>query len=63
MIKQLWNIDITSIKFVTECEDIAHNRTWNLCILAGNNCSIEVVEKALRLAYFLAPSVLFFSLI
>lgn len=32
-------------------------------ILASNNCSIEVVERTLRLAYFLAPSVLFFSLI
>src|ERR671910_1886864 len=31
--------------------------------MAINNCSIEVVEKTLRLAYFLAPSVLFFSLI
>jgi uncharacterized membrane protein YjjP (DUF1212 family) len=31
--------------------------------MASNNCSIEVAEKTLKLAYFLAPSVLFFSLI
>ena len=31
--------------------------------MAINNCSIEVAEKTLKLAYFLAPSVLFFSLI
>ncbi len=45
-------------------EDISYNRrTWNLCILTGNNCSMEAAEKTLRRAYFLAPSVLFFSLI
>jgi hypothetical protein len=31
--------------------------------MASNNYSIEVAEKTLKLAYFLAPSVLFFSLI
>jgi hypothetical protein len=35
-----------------------------VCTLTGeNNCSIEVIEKTLMRAYFLAPSVLFFSLI
>ncbi len=55
---------LAGIKFVAECGRYVCNRIWNVCILAGNNnCSIEVIEKTLTRAYFLAPSVLFFSLI
>ena len=55
---------LAGIKFVAECGRYVRNRIWNLCILTGeNNCSIEVIEKTLMRAYFLAPSVLFFSLI
>ena len=44
--------NIAGIKFVTECGDIAGNRTQNLRILADNNCSIQVVEKTLRRLLF-----------
>ena len=54
---------LAGIKFVTKCGRYVPNRICNVCILTGDNYSIEVIEKTLRYAYFLAPSVLFFSLI
>jgi hypothetical protein len=43
-IKTIKNIEMAGgIKFVAECGRYVRNRIWNLCILTGNNCSIEVI--------------------
>ena len=43
-IKQLRTLKwLAGIKFVAECGRYVRNRIWNLCILTGNNCSIEVI--------------------